>query len=662
MNHDDIRHPFMNHKYPPCLTVLLIWCVLAVTLAAQPVPAAPVHWKPNKVLLVVGSQWADPNGDIIDGRHEHPHHPEGDKLTGPVSGDTFWRTAAFLKACSIPFDILRLDQMELRLNYFLDHHLQPAYGAVVWDVDASTIPTRDFAVMKQVVADYGISLITLTDRRPPPEIQELLGLQWDAKAATTPAPAPYHVAGGHYITRGSEGDHPSLPPSDNYHRPTVTTQAATVLATAGGQPALTVREVTGRASAIWIGGDPAHMLEAQPFLLRALRRAVVHGIGYSVYRTFPHTVVFRMDDPTCTAMFKTWHFPALTEQEIVDWIVKPLQERNAVLQLNMVPGRFMDATRRIEPNWTQDYTDEIGERHDLVSNGRGWRRGIDAGVFEVQSHGWTHRNPHWEKYWAAGPIGRLENRWGGEFYDRLGHTEVPNAMQLFSLKRSRAALEEIWGQRPLYFVPGQNAESFSHANHTARLARKAGFAITQDFWLGRDFIINVQPYLFTDKNEQTSNVPGLEGERPILILSHDIDVYRDHDFMRKRLAGFGPEYRFIGVNEPIAYLFAEVRGGPAGRIEFRYDPETCRHFATHGSSWELHLSDHFRGELNRRGPAAVAIDGKPAAQPAAGFFKEQMEISLPAGVGSHSWEIRPWNVSIPPSCAPESPGLLNHTP
>ena len=630
----------MKPKDTSCLAALLIWSALVVALPAQPAPSAPVHWKPNKILLVVGSQWADPNGDIIDGRLAHPHHPPGDKLTGPVSGDTFWRTAAFLKTCSIPFDILRLDQMELRLNYFLDHHLQPAYGAVIWDVDADAIPARDLAVVKQVVTEHGISLIVLSDRQQPPVIQELLGLQLSASPGVAD-PAPYRVAGGHYITRGLGGEHAPLRVSGDRPRPAVTAQGATVLATEGGQPVLTVREITDRASAIWLGGDPAHMLEARPFLLRALRRAVVHGIGYSVYRTFPHTVVFRMDDPTCTAMFGNWHFPALTEQEIVDWIVKPLQERNAVLQLNMVPGRFMDPTRRVEPNWTQDYTDEIGERHDLVSNGRGWRRGLDAGVFEVQSHGWTHRNPQWEKYWAAGPAKRLDNRWGGEFYDRLGHTEVPNAMQLFSLKRSRAVLEEIWGQRPLYFVSGQHAESYSYANHTARLARKAGFAITQDFWLGQDFIINLEPYLFTAKGAKTSNVPGLEGERPILILSHDIDVYRDHDFMRKRLAEFGPEYRFMGVNEPIAYLFAEVRGGPAGRIEFRYDPDTCRHFATNPSTWELHLSDRFRGELNRRGPAGIAIDGKPAAPPAADFFKEQMEIILPAGTGPHIWEVRP---------------------
>lgn len=630
----------MNPKSTTCLSLLLACCSLAVTLMAQPAPSGPVHWKPNKVLLVVGSQWADPNGDIIAGRVALPHHPAGDPLTGPVSGDTFWRTAAFLKTCSIPFDILRLDQMELRLNYFLDHHLRPAYGAVIWDVDAGSIPERDFAVVKQFVTDHGISLIVLSDRQPPSEIQELLGLQWGASPAVAD-PAPCRATGEHFITRELESSLPPVPASGDYHRPAVTAREATVLATAGGQPALTVREVTDRASAIWLGGDPAHLLERRPYLLRALRRAVVHGIGYSVYRTFPHTAVFRMDDPSCTAMFRTWHFPALTEQEITDHILQPLQERSAILQLNMVPGRFMDTTRRVEPNWTQDYTDEIGERHDLVSNGRGWQRGIDAGVFEVQSHGWTHRNPHWEKYWAAGPVGRLDNRWAGEFYDRFGSAEVSNAMQLFSMKRSRAVLEEIWGQRPLYFVAGQNAESFSYANHTARLARKAGFALTPEFWLGPDFIISLQPYLFTAKNERASNVPGLEGERPILILSHDIDVSRDHDFIRKRLAEFGPEYRFTGVNELIAYMFAEVRGGPDGRIEFRYDPDFCRHFATHGSSWELHLSDRFRGELNRRGPAGTAIDGKPATPPAADFLKERMEISLPAGTGTHHWEVRP---------------------
>lgn len=137
---------------------------------------------------------------------------------------------------------------------------------------------------------------------------------------------------------------------------------------------LTVREADSGASAIWLGGDPAHMMETYPFLLRTIRRAIVHGAGYAVYRTFPRTVIFGMDDPSCTAMFAEWHFPALTEQQIVDWIVQPLRERKALLQLNMVPGRLMDSSRSVEPNWTQDYTDKLGERQNLASSGRGWRR------------------------------------------------------------------------------------------------------------------------------------------------------------------------------------------------------------------------------------------------------------------------------------------------
>ncbi|MDP3072561.1 MAG: hypothetical protein Q8N18_19865 [Opitutaceae bacterium] len=126
----------------------------------------------------------------------------------------------------------------------------------------------------------------------------------------------------------------------------------------------------------------------------------------------------------------------------------------------------------------------------------------------------------------------------------------------------------------------------------------------------------------------------------LLLHSHDIDVSRDHDYVRKRLAEFGPEFRFTTINEIIAYLFAEVRGGADGRIEFNYAPEFCRHFQTRDSSWELHLSDNFRHALNRPGPAGIAVDGKLTAPLTADFFKERMKIPVPAETGRHTWEVR----------------------
>lgn len=648
----------------PLLAIVTLAGAFAVDVPVHPPDSLVARWKPNKVLLVVGSQWGDPNSEIIDGLHDSAGRMVKNVKSDPSiprTSDTFWRVAAYLKTCSIPFDILRLDQSELRLNYFLDHHLRAAYGAMIWDVDTATLPACDYAVVTRAVTDYGISLIALSHRSPPPALQALLGLRWSSPDASTRiTPAPYRFSGEHYITRGFAGDHLPVGDPAPIRLSTVGPTTAVVLATQHGRPVVAVRELNDRASAVWLGGDPEHMMENYPFLLRILRRALVHGIGYSTYRTFPRTAIFRMDDPTCTAMFRAWHFPALTEQEVVDWIVQPLQERKAVMQLNMVPGRLMDSSQLVEPNWTQDYTDAIGDRQNLISNGRGWRRGLEAGVFEVQSHGWTHRNPDWKAYWAVDLDHRLDPRWGGEFYNRINNLEVTNAVQLFALRRSLTALEETWGQRPLYFVPGQDAETFSYVNSTPRMARKAGFALTQDFWLGPDYVINLLPFLITPKvpwvspkdipdlqaylaapvTKSVREIPGLESERPVMIHSHDIDVSRDHDYVRKRLAEFGPEFRFTTINEIIAYLFADVRGDADGRIEFNYAPEFCRHFQTRDSSWELHLSDNFRRELNRRGPAGFAIDGKLAAPPTAEFFQERMDIPVPVGTGRHTWEVR----------------------
>ena len=212
--------------------------VLIASTLAQPARAADdaTHrrWKPNKVLLVVGDQWTDPNSEIIDGPHAEgepvSYVKQARGATG--TGDTFWRLAAYLKVCGIPFDILRLDQSELRLNYFLDHQLRPTYGAVIWDVDCETIPPRDYDVLARVVKEHGISLIALHDSLKPLVVQELLGLKRLGESYHA-GEAPYHVGGGHYITRGLEGDHAPAPGRDDNERPQVTSVAAAVLATQG---------------------------------------------------------------------------------------------------------------------------------------------------------------------------------------------------------------------------------------------------------------------------------------------------------------------------------------------------------------------------------------------------------------------------------------------
>jgi hypothetical protein len=615
------------------ITALFMICLLTTVFAAG-------EWKPNRVLVIIGDQWSDPTSQIIDG-------PNGE---GPVvsyvkestvaarSGEPFWRLTALLKVLGIPFDILRLDQADLNINYFLDHHNRPAYGTIVWDVDQEVVPPRNYAVLSRAVKDYGISLIALYDGIKEPVIRELLGIDWNLEYYHSDD-APLRITEEHFITRGFTGSE-SPPPggNDSGYKALVTPTTARVLATQGDGPAVTVRDVSGETKTVWIGGKANYALTGYPVLTKLLRRSLVYGIGYSLYKTFPKTVMFSMDDPSATTMYELWHFPALDEEQIVEGVLKPLKERDAVLAVNMTPGRVVDDSRMVEPNWTQVYSDELGEKQDMVSNGRGWQLAIEAGVVEVQSHGWTHMHPNLDLYWSNHLSRRLHPHWGSEFFDRMRGVEIPGSVQLIHMKKSIEGLTAHWNKRPLYLVAGQNADSYSFPNHTARLARTAGFAMYLDFWLGGEFIINLNEYLYQPRRGGENF--ALDGERPIWIGCHDFDVYKDPGYIKKRLDRFGPEYRFTGRNEIIGYTWAEVSGGPGGTIVFEYNPVFCQYFKENGSNWSLHLSDRLLGELREEGRLEIVTDGQSRRVDAKRYLQEVTEITIPAGVGRHVVEFR----------------------
>jgi hypothetical protein len=72
---------------------LLVLC----TIQGQ-TPSKPSLLKPYRVLVVV-ADWGDPASQVISGN------------------DAFQPVAALLKAWSVPFDILRLDQQNLGVSY-----------------------------------------------------------------------------------------------------------------------------------------------------------------------------------------------------------------------------------------------------------------------------------------------------------------------------------------------------------------------------------------------------------------------------------------------------------------------------------------------------------------------------------------------------------------
>ena len=90
---------------------LLAVALLALCAIQGQAPPKPCVLKPYRVLVVVAG-WGDPASQVI-----------GEK-------DAFQPVAALLKAWSVPFDILRLDQQTLGASYLFDRSGAVRYGAM----------------------------------------------------------------------------------------------------------------------------------------------------------------------------------------------------------------------------------------------------------------------------------------------------------------------------------------------------------------------------------------------------------------------------------------------------------------------------------------------------------------------------------------------------
>ena len=138
------------------------------------------------------------------------------------------------------------------------------------------------------------------------------------------------------------------------------------------------------------------------------------------------------------------------EQQIRKYMIEPLKAHHAVLSLNIVPGFVDDARRRIVPTWKQQFTDGFGTKQDYVSAKHGLDEGIREGVFEIESHGWTHMQTDLTSppgpWWGAPLDGeRAEVGWYREFFDVRRNKEIPAAEQKFRMKQSHDWIQAEFG-------------------------------------------------------------------------------------------------------------------------------------------------------------------------------------------------------------------------
>lgn len=607
---------------------ILISAVFLITVFAGPALADEI--KPYKVALVIGDQWDDPMSVLVNIRSIKS--PDGNSNVC-VSKD-FSSLIVMLKGWGIPFEIIRLDQEFMDINRFVGPDGKARIGCIVWDADqGSRILPQRYEVLRQAVNEYGISLIALGDRIKEPIIQELLGVEY---TGCDQSDEKLRRLGGHFITNGLADELDGIEKStDKKKRVQVKVIDAKSIITQGQQPQATVRQLSSGARVVWIGSDVERLFSYQD--CRSLfRRAITWSIGYTFFKTWENTAWMFLDDPgaTCNSWLERWHYPTLTEEQIVKNLIEPLKKNNSVLVIDVVPGFVNDELKRVELSFQRKFVDEFGTLQDYPSTLRGLIKGVKAGVIEIQCHGLTHMQP--DLYSAPGPwFGselkgeRAEVGWYREFGDTRRKKEIPAAEALWRMKTGIRWIEYLFGVTPLGFIAGGGGNSTSYPRNTLRLAAKAGFGlhIWKGGYLGEDMAFCGWDFEGTLESPLVVYAPPDHHDRGIVQNPKGfLEVFKKH-----------PNVQWIGLNEYVAYLHSEVSGGREKELtlQLNYDAHYCKYFEKHKSQWKLMVSDWLGKKL---GSPRIIVDGKTVMKKV--DLTRELKIEIPSGLGSHSIQIK----------------------
>lgn len=627
--------------------ILGLALLMVISYASSPVNS---EIKPFRVIVVIGDQWKDPMNymvtkssgaeyerNIISTKYESTEF-SGYSRTPEVPEPTdFYNLMILLKSWGIPFDVVRLDQQFLDRNMFLGPDGKPIYGTIIWDVNESKkLLHPDYNIVKDMVMNYGIGLIALSDRIQPSEIQSILGLKYIGSWMSN---TELNIARQHFLTKGLKRPLDYTDGETAYkQRVQVELRKGTIaLVRQGPYPQVTVRSFPSGARVVWIGSDYNAMFSYQA-IRTLLRRAITWTIGYNLYKTWDNNVIMIMDDMggigQCSWL-EHWHYPTLSVDTIEHYLIKPLQAHKAVLNLNVVPGFANDKKRWVEPTFKQKFVDEYGTEQNSISTKRGIDKGLKAGVFEIMCHGLSHMQPDLTGWWGSKlDQERAEVGWYREFGDTRRGKEIPAAEQLWRMKTANSWLEFQFGVTPLEFCAGGGGSSLSYPNNTYRLAGRAGFGWYgwDSGYLGQDMVIVGWDFF------GTHDAPLFVGAPPN---GHDFGITTDPKEFVTIFEKY-PKAHFIGINEFIGYLHANNSGELTKgeklelRLTVKYDDHYCQHFKDHSSKWTFELSDWLAKSMGKE--LKVKVDGKEL--PGKEIPKEPFDISIPAGVGEHYIEIR----------------------
>lgn len=609
----------IKKQYIKYLVIIILALVNGTCLAQQ---------RPNRLALVIGDQFKDPMSYLVDIQKVEGAFSGNERAPDVYYPQDFYHTVILLKSWSIPFDIIRLDQQFLDINMFIGADDNPIYGGIIWLVnDTETLLHPDFSIIKEVVEEHGIGMIAMSNRIQQKSIEELLGIEYIGEWETRRAEMKKSDK-SHYITN-------TLPENlkgKGYYGPPRRTQVklsgATAIAYHGDYPLVTVREIQKGGRTVWIGGDVDRMWH-NANIRKIIRNAITWVVGYTLYKTWENTAVMWIDDfgNAQNVWLEHWHYPTLSADTIEQYLIKPLLEHNAILNINLVPGFINDEKGRLEPAFQRDFVDDFGTRQNYISTKQGLDKGLELGVFSFQNHGLTHMQPDLtsEPIWYGSDLDkeRAEVGWYREFGDIRRQKEIPAAEQYWRMKTAQAWTKHQFGVTPLAFNSGgPGASIVTYTNHTYRIAARAGFGWS-DGYLGNDLVVHGWAFNGTEDSPYQLSAPP---DR------HDFGIYKNPEGFQKIFTDY-PNVRFMSASEHIAYLHSSNLGiadisNKSLKFELDYDTHYCSYFSDHSSTWKLEIADWFSGIKNLKVSGAEVKNQDSN--------KKTVELSIPKGVGKHT--------------------------
>ena len=619
----------MQRRLPGLLLRFALLVCATGTLGQQ--PATSPTFKPYRVLVVVET-WGDPASQVI------------------TEKDTFQPVVALLKAWSVPFDILRLDQQNISAGYLFERSGGVRYGTVLWLADEPSYAGKNLDILTEAVHS-GTSFVVAVSRIADPALERILGIKYKADYR---AADPLLVEHAHFITRETVTQAADVYGSRGFW---VESGGAEVLIRQGQHPVLTVRQRRPDTAAVWISAPDLRALRDSPYWRVIFLRSLMWSLGYLVLPDldYARSILVMIDDWGCAdkAFLSYWRYPTVTEELMRENVIPVLAHYHAVASANVITGYVDRKTHRIIAPWSQKFTDVYGIQQDYASTRRGLKAAVEAGVLEIQSHGWTHMQPDLDSppgpWWTADLEGEASvGGWYEEFEDSRRGLEAPALTQLFHLRRSLDYLREDFGARPLSIIVGGGGWSKSYANHSARIAAEAGFGIfdinERYFYLDRDMSLDMAGISpgGTHQYDRKLNPEWWPAhpDGPYVLLFHDRDISLQHDFVERTFQALPKDTMTISINHYVAVLHAGIEAATGLQLDFQYDEPYCAYFKDHPSSWRLLLADPLLDRIKQASAIHMVVDGRVRdTRITSELLRRPLPIQIPAGLGRHTWEL-----------------------